>query len=62
MLPKERKGNHRNMTFQEEEEFLSQFYEKAKLGEIIEISEIKKRISVFAAEQIRTFIVCFPIT
>ncbi len=33
LLPKERKGNHRNMTFQEEEKFLSQFYEKAKLGQ-----------------------------
>ncbi len=42
LLPKKRKGNHRNMTFQEEEEFLSQFKEKAKLGEIVEVSEIKK--------------------
>ncbi len=29
LLPKKQKGNHRNMTFKEEEEFLSQFYEKA---------------------------------
>lgn len=42
LLPKERKGNHRNMTFKEEEEFLSQFYERAKSGQIIEVSEIKK--------------------
>ena len=42
LLPKGHKGNHRNMTFKEEEEFLTQFYEKAKLGQIIEISEIKK--------------------
>ena len=44
LLPKKRKGNHRNMTFKEEEEFLSQFYEKAKSGKIIEVSEIKKRM------------------
>ena len=42
ILPKGNKGNHRNMTYEEEEEFLSQFYEKAKLGQIVEVSEIKK--------------------
>ena len=42
LLPKKRGGNHRNMTFEEEEEFLSQFYEKAEAGEIVEVSEIKK--------------------
>lgn len=42
LLPKKQNGNRRNLTFQEEEELLSQFYEKAKLGQIVEISEIKK--------------------
>lgn len=42
LLPKKRKGNHRNMTFEEEEEFLSEFYERAEAGEIVEVSEIKK--------------------
>ena len=42
ILPKGHKGNHRNMTYKEEEEFLSQFYEKVKLGQIVEVSEIKK--------------------
>ncbi len=32
LRPKKRKGNHRNMTFKEGEEFLSQFKEKEKLG------------------------------
>lgn len=44
ILPKGHKGNHRNMTYEEEEEFLSQFYEKAKLGQIVEVNEIKKRM------------------
>lgn len=42
LLPKKQNGNRRNLTFQEEEKLLSQFYEKAKLGQIVEISEIKK--------------------
>ena len=42
LLPKEYKGNHRNMTYEDEEEFLSQFYEKAQQGQIVEVSEIKK--------------------
>ena len=42
LLLKEYKGNHRNMTYEEEEKFLSQFYEKAKQGQIVEVSEIEK--------------------
>lgn len=42
LLPKKRGGNHRNMSFKEEEEFLSQFFEKAKSGQIVEVSEIEK--------------------
>lgn len=33
---------HRNMSYDEEEEFLSQFADKAEKGQIVEISEIKK--------------------
>ena len=35
-------GNHRNMSFEEEEQILEKFYEKAEKGEIVEISEIKR--------------------
>lgn len=41
LLPKERKGNRRNMSFEEEAEILSFFNEKAEQGEIIEISDIE---------------------
>jgi len=36
------KANHRNMTFEEEEALLEPFIEKAKLGQIVEVSEITK--------------------
>lgn len=42
LLEKERIGMHRNMSYDEEEEFLSQFADKAEQGQIVEISEIKK--------------------
>ena len=42
LLEKKRKGNHRNMSYDEEEEFLSQFLEKAEKGQIVETNEIKK--------------------
>lgn len=42
LLEKERIGMHRNMSYDEEEEFLSQFADKAEKGQIVEISEIKK--------------------
>ena len=35
-------GNHRNMSFEEEEQILERFYEKTEKGEIVEISEIKR--------------------
>jgi len=39
---KQYKGNHRNMSFDEETEFLKQFEESAQQGQIIETGEIKK--------------------
>ena len=42
LLEKERIGNHRNMSYDEEEKFLSQFLDKAEKGQIVETSEIKK--------------------
>lgn len=42
LLEKERIGMHRNMSYDEEEEFLSQFADKAEKGQIVEICEIKK--------------------
>ena len=41
LLPKERKGNRRNMSIEEEAEILSLFNEKAEQGQIIEISDIE---------------------
>ena len=35
-------GNRRNLTFLEEKELLDSFVEKAKLGQIVEISQIKR--------------------
>ena len=34
--------NHKNMTFEEEEEFLKQFEERAKKGELLSTNEIKQ--------------------
>ena len=34
--------NHRNMTFEQEEEFLKQFEEQAKKGELLNTNEIKQ--------------------
>lgn len=39
---KKRVGNHRNMSYEEESELLSSYFEQAKKGQIIEVSEIKK--------------------
>ena len=38
---KQYKGNHRNMSFAEEEAFLSQYKERAEQGQIVETSEMK---------------------
>ena len=35
-------GNHKNITFEEEEEFLKQFEERAKKGELLITNEIKQ--------------------
>lgn len=35
-------GNHRNMSYEEEKEFLENYKQKAKQGQIIEVSEIRK--------------------
>ena len=42
LLPKQRVGNHRNMTYEEETELLEPFFERARNGEIVSVSEIKK--------------------
>jgi len=35
-------GNHRNMSFEEEQAFLAEYKERAEKGQIVEVSEIKK--------------------
>lgn len=42
---KKQGGNHNNMTFQEEIDFLVPFHKKAIVGEILEVSEIIKAYS-----------------
>lgn len=41
LLPKKRGGNHRNLSFEEEAEFLAEYAEKAKAGKIIDTNELK---------------------
>ncbi len=41
LLPKKRVGNHRNMTFKEEEEFLSHYANEAEKGKIVNVKEIE---------------------
>lgn len=41
LYQKKRKGNHRNLSDEEEEELLLQFQKKAENGQIVDISEIK---------------------
>lgn len=41
LLPKKRAGNHRNLSFEEEEELLSEFLKQAELGQIVNINNIK---------------------
>ena len=41
LMNKPKGGNHKNMTF-EEEEFLKQFEERAKKGELLSTNEIKQ--------------------
>ena len=42
LMNKPKAGNHRNMTFEQEEEFLKQFEERAKKGELLSTNEIKE--------------------
>ena len=42
LLSKRQKGNHRNMTFEQEEELLKKYEDKAKKGTIITVEEIKR--------------------
>lgn len=42
LLAKKRIGNHRNMSFEEEKEFLSKYFIQAEKGQIVEVNEIKK--------------------
>ena len=42
LMNKPKGGNHKNMTFEEEEEFLKQFEERAKKGELLSTNEIKQ--------------------
>ena len=42
LMNKKRVGNRRNMSFEEEEEFLKQFEEKAEKGQIATAKEIEK--------------------
>ena len=37
------KGNHRNMSKEKEQEFLEEFSDKAEKGEMLEVSEIRKK-------------------
>ena len=42
IMNKPKGGNHRNMTFEQEEEFLKQFEERTKKGELLSTNEIKE--------------------
>ena len=42
LMNKPKGRNHKNMTFEEEEEFLKQFEERAKKGELLSTNEIKQ--------------------
>ena len=42
LLAKKRIGNHRNMSLEEEKEFLSKYFIQAEKGQIVEVNEIKK--------------------
>ena len=41
LLPKERIGMHRNMSIEEEKEFLSTYTKQAEAGQIIDLNELK---------------------
>ena len=41
LLPKERIGIHRNLSFEEEKEFLSAYTKQAEAGQIVDLNEMK---------------------
>ncbi len=41
LLPKERIGMHRNLSIEEEKEFLSAYTKQAEAGQIIDLNELK---------------------
>jgi len=41
LLPKERIGMHRNLSIEEEKEFLSAYTKQAEVGQIIDLNELK---------------------
>jgi len=43
LLPKKRDGHHRNMSYEEEAALLAEFEERAEAGQIVEVSEIKRK-------------------
>jgi len=43
LMPKKRGGNRRNISFEEEAKMLAEFEERANAGQIVEVSEIKRR-------------------
>jgi transposase len=52
LLPKKRGGNHRNMSIETERELLATFEERAKAGQIVEISEIKQAYEALLGRKI----------
>ena len=42
LLAKKRGGNHRNISYAEEVEILAEFEERARAGQVVEVSEIEK--------------------
>lgn len=42
LMNKPKGGNHKNMTFEEEEEFLKQFEERTEKGELLSTKEVKE--------------------
>ena len=43
LLNKKRKGNHRSLTEEEEDEILKEFEEKMEKGQVVEVKEIKAK-------------------
>ena len=54
LLSKGQKGNHRNLTFEQEEEMLKKFEEKGKKGQIITVKEIEEEYVKLVGHSIGT--------